>query len=195
MTTDDPIQAEDDPIQAADMIYAPWTIEQVRTINDFQQLEHLHPFTCGTEGCRADLVATVRGWICLFCDYTQGWCMSTQADRMILETFKNHSWNHSQPEDEGDAASQTYSIQYQQKDSVCRMNPMGWTIAGHVRGAKSLDVKALFLVFWHDSTGTTDPPVTDMSTCFTFIQWLTKNNFAKPVLNPNLDVLLPGQSV
>ncbi len=42
----------------------------------------MHPFTCTNRGDgnhrdilgdKGALVPTVRGWICPFCDYTQGW--------------------------------------------------------------------------------------------------------------------------
>ena len=58
-----------------------FTPEQVVALNNRQNDGNFHPFTCGsgdrcgdshakTEGI---LVATVRGWICPFCDYTQDW--------------------------------------------------------------------------------------------------------------------------
>lgn len=55
------------------MIKAPWTDEQVATLNYYQESGVFHPYTCGGEKCRADLVATVNGWTCPQCDYTQDW--------------------------------------------------------------------------------------------------------------------------
>jgi hypothetical protein len=55
-------------------VYAPWTREQVDWLNGCQLNPHLHAWTCGN--CRADLVATVRGWICPYCDYTQDWAVA-----------------------------------------------------------------------------------------------------------------------
>lgn len=61
------------------MVKAPFTEQQVKSLNDFQESGCFHPFTCGgktKEGkdCRADLVATKEGWICpAGCGYTQDW--------------------------------------------------------------------------------------------------------------------------
>jgi hypothetical protein len=56
------------------LVKAPWTAEQVDTLNRFQNLGYVHEFTCGNdhEGSRA-LVATRAGWICPNCDYRQDW--------------------------------------------------------------------------------------------------------------------------
>lgn len=57
-----------------------FTPEQVRELNEHQQNDQFHPYTCG--GNRIDenhldgegiLVATEYGWICPYCDYKQGW--------------------------------------------------------------------------------------------------------------------------
>ena len=59
---------------------APWTVAQVLELNDRQRFQghRIHPFTC--EHCRdaipgheGELVATINGWICPTCDYTQDW--------------------------------------------------------------------------------------------------------------------------
>jgi hypothetical protein len=63
------------------MIKAPWTAEQVVKLNEFQNAGYVHPFTCPNRdeghgefnGDKGALVATVRGWICPFCDYAQDW--------------------------------------------------------------------------------------------------------------------------
>lgn len=58
-----------------------FTPQEVENLNDYQNAGMVHPFTCGS-GNRCDenhaggegkLIATVRGWICPFCDYTQNW--------------------------------------------------------------------------------------------------------------------------
>lgn len=62
------------------MIKSPWTAEQVEKLNAFQT-GPFHPFTCPNRdeghgefnGDLGALVATTRGWICPFCDYTQDW--------------------------------------------------------------------------------------------------------------------------
>jgi endogenous inhibitor of DNA gyrase (YacG/DUF329 family) len=54
-----------------------WTDEQVAKLNEYQQSGRFHPFTCGqrcpdgkSEGV---LTATVHGWVCPHCGYTQDW--------------------------------------------------------------------------------------------------------------------------
>jgi hypothetical protein len=61
-------------------IIAPWTREQVDTLNFAQGCGYLHPFTCpGDSGdsnkvCRVrELTATVDGWICACGRYRQEW--------------------------------------------------------------------------------------------------------------------------
>lgn len=70
------------------IIKAPFTPEQVAALNQFQRLDWIHPFTCGS-GNRTDadhldgegvLVATEAGWICPYCDYTQVWAHAMMAD-------------------------------------------------------------------------------------------------------------------
>lgn len=77
-----------------ELIYAPFTPEQVRNLNLMQACRHMHPFTCGNRGDgnhdRHDndlgsLVATVRGWICVYCDYTQDWAHEFMADPEALK--------------------------------------------------------------------------------------------------------------
>ena len=63
-------------------ITAPWTADQVNSLNGYQRMAWGHPFTCGN-GCRVEgqpLVATVHGWICVYCDYTQNWAHEFMAD-------------------------------------------------------------------------------------------------------------------
>jgi hypothetical protein len=79
-----------------DHIYAPFTAEQVTTLNHYQHSGHFHPFTCGRcrdklgtgawphqpyQGPHDDrlLVATLNGWICPTCDYTQDWAHAFMA--------------------------------------------------------------------------------------------------------------------
>lgn len=57
------------------MIKSPFTEDQVKNLNDYQQSGVFHPFTCGNPDCREILVATKDGWFCPVenCDYTQDW--------------------------------------------------------------------------------------------------------------------------
>lgn len=58
---------------------APFTPEQVESLNGFQRCGCFHPFTCGK--CRNDLIATEQGWVCQNgCDYTQDWAHDFMAD-------------------------------------------------------------------------------------------------------------------
>jgi hypothetical protein len=70
-------------------VVPPWTSEQVASLNEYQRSGAFHPFTCGQ--CRdADpdlplrddhlLTATVDGWTCPTCDFTQGWAWAWMAD-------------------------------------------------------------------------------------------------------------------
>jgi len=55
------------------MINAPFTDEQVKRLNQYQNCGHVHPFTCGNDKCRAILKATRKGWVCECCGFTQDW--------------------------------------------------------------------------------------------------------------------------
>lgn len=61
------------------MLKAPWTDEQVKNLNDYQNSGRFHPFTCGN--CRNDLVALNEGWTCPTpdCGYTQDWAHEFMA--------------------------------------------------------------------------------------------------------------------
>lgn len=63
------------------IIEAPWTNEQVANLNAWQRAGHVHEFTCPNhhDGSRV-LIATVDGWRCPSCIYTQTW-----AHRMMMQ--------------------------------------------------------------------------------------------------------------
>lgn len=60
-------------------ITAPWKHDEVDALNRWQRAGFVHEFTCRVhhEGLAgpADrtLVATINGWICPHCSYTQDW--------------------------------------------------------------------------------------------------------------------------
>jgi len=62
-------------------IVPPWAPAQVVMLNERQARGEFHPYTCPHRGQdHADLngphdvlVATVRGWVCPFCDFIQAW--------------------------------------------------------------------------------------------------------------------------
>jgi hypothetical protein len=68
---------------SAKIITAPWTIEQVDTLNHYQRTEFVHPYKCPMhDGGDHILVATRKGWICPHCAFTQDW-----ASELMLETL------------------------------------------------------------------------------------------------------------
>lgn len=57
-----------------DLVYAPWTEEQVTALNRYQANPYRHPYTCGNEHVKTVLVATISGWDCPFChQWVQNW--------------------------------------------------------------------------------------------------------------------------
>lgn len=72
---------------------APFTEEQVASLNDFQRAGVMHEFTCRRRDDHQGegiLRATVEGWVCDECDYTQSWAFSFMADRS-WEALKWHA--------------------------------------------------------------------------------------------------------
>lgn len=72
------------------MIKAPFTADQVKSLNEFQETGMMHPFTCAK--CPSDLIATPDGWKCSTpgCDYTQDWCHEFMAD-WSWKTMSEHT--------------------------------------------------------------------------------------------------------
>jgi hypothetical protein len=75
-----------------EIIKAPFTTEQVIALNFYQHRGDVHPYTCG--GNRTDekhtdgegrLVATLGGWICPFCNYTQDWALGSMASPITMQ--------------------------------------------------------------------------------------------------------------
>lgn len=84
------------------MIRPPWTEAQVVALNQWQDNPDVHPFTCANRndmdkhgrfthrfvyGDRGALRATVNGWICLDCDYTQKWAYQFMAPQNPVGQF------------------------------------------------------------------------------------------------------------
>ena len=64
-------------------VYAPFTAEQLASLNGYQASGVFHEFTCGNDDCPADhavLVAAEEGWHCPSCSYTQDWAHEAMAD-------------------------------------------------------------------------------------------------------------------
>jgi hypothetical protein len=68
------VDALPDPVKTV------FTPDEIKSLNAFQRSRVRHPFTCCKHNRDADhldgegvLLATERGWVCLYCDYTQDW--------------------------------------------------------------------------------------------------------------------------
>jgi len=67
-------------------VRAPFSAEQVASLNAYQASGAFHEFTCGNDLCpgvdgeHAVLVAQEDGWRCPACPYTQGWAHEFMAD-------------------------------------------------------------------------------------------------------------------
>lgn len=71
-----------------------FTDDQVASLNGYQAAGVMHPFTCGTDKCRADLVATNEGWVCPNgCGYTQNW-----AHDFMLNWAWKRTWDAMHPD-------------------------------------------------------------------------------------------------
>lgn len=67
----------------SETVTAPWTPEQVESLNGYQRSGVMHEFTCGVGGhSHGALRATPDGWVCDFerCDYRQDWAHPFMAD-------------------------------------------------------------------------------------------------------------------
>ena len=53
------------------MLTAPWTDEQVETLQKWQEDDTKHPYTCI---CGESLTPYNSGWKCEYCGHTQDWC-------------------------------------------------------------------------------------------------------------------------
>ena len=75
-------------------IKAPFTDEQVASLNEYQQLGLMHPFTCCShDGCKKDatvkhgiLIASNEGWTCPCGKWKQDWAHKFMTD---VEALKN----------------------------------------------------------------------------------------------------------
>jgi hypothetical protein len=61
-------------------IQAPFTDEEVKSLNDFQRSRVMHPFTCEYHS-DTPLIACASGWFCPHCEYTQKWAHDWMANR------------------------------------------------------------------------------------------------------------------
>jgi hypothetical protein len=84
--------------QSDGIAFAPWTTEQVASLNAYQAAGVFHPFTCGISACRAEdhlkrqpLIAFTDGWHCLRCEYTQDWAHVWMADGSWRQLGMEHA--------------------------------------------------------------------------------------------------------
>lgn len=67
-----------------DLLHAPFTPDEVASLNAYQHSGAFHPFTCPgriLDGTEHILEATEHGWRCAHCpDFTQNWCHLWMAD-------------------------------------------------------------------------------------------------------------------
>ena len=69
---------------------APWTRDQTVALWRYQFRGDLHAFTCANRSSpdhpteppegECELIPTIRGWVCRWCDYTQDWVWAWMAD-------------------------------------------------------------------------------------------------------------------
>ncbi len=60
-------------------VTAPFTEEQVKSLNAYQKSQYVHPYTCVC-GNHIPLIATKDGWVCKKCAYKQNWAHNFTAD-------------------------------------------------------------------------------------------------------------------
>lgn len=94
-------------------IHAPFTEEQVKNLNAWQQSQAVHPFTCGNNrgstehrayqaihgGDLGQLVATKDGWVCLVCGEKQDWAHDFMCDGTLLASQNAFLKSINQPTD------------------------------------------------------------------------------------------------
>lgn len=61
------------------LVLAPFAPEQLSSLNAFQ-ITAPHPWMCGNSPLHHMLVASIDGWICVDCDYSQDWAFDWMAD-------------------------------------------------------------------------------------------------------------------
>jgi hypothetical protein len=74
---------------------APFTPDQVKALNAYQEAGMLHPFTCpgDHEHCydRRELIATTSGWVCQCGRYTQDWAHDFMTNPSMLKVMTGDS--------------------------------------------------------------------------------------------------------
>ena len=74
-------------------IIAPWTDDQVMRLNRWQDSDWVHPYACPNRNNHpqnSKLKATVDGWVCPYCGYTQNWAHKESLDPPTRGCWKNN---------------------------------------------------------------------------------------------------------
>lgn len=85
----DPPPAGPETPRPFDLVHAPFSDEQVRSLELWQANPHVHPFTCPSdEHATRSLTPTAGGWICLHvgCYRTQTWAYRIMLDSTLHPT-------------------------------------------------------------------------------------------------------------
>ncbi len=76
------------------LVLAPWSMEQVQALANWQASPQVHPFTCRNRGNgqhpveghdHGILRPTPKGWVCPHCDYTQDWAHDFMFTDVLLQ--------------------------------------------------------------------------------------------------------------
>jgi len=69
-------------------VNAPFSEDQVKSLNEYQTSGCFHEFTCGNTKCRDALVASETGWKCPTCGFDdQKWAWSWMTDWRWKELY------------------------------------------------------------------------------------------------------------
>jgi hypothetical protein len=67
------------------ILKAPWTEDQVEWLENWQENDNYHPYTCV---CGYSLQPSSKGWYCEYCDYKQNWCHDFSAMNHVQPDYK-----------------------------------------------------------------------------------------------------------
>lgn len=77
-----------------DNVVAPFTDDEVHSLNEFQKCGFLHPFTCE---CGEEMVADNAGWLCEKCnDHVQDWAVRMMTDMSWKQLKKVSGTNNNE---------------------------------------------------------------------------------------------------
>lgn len=83
-------------------VSAPWTDEQIRALEAWQELGHVHPYTCPADdhhGHSVSLVPTTDGWVCPVAEprrVVQAWAYHQTLDQSLHPSAP--SWSQPAPD-------------------------------------------------------------------------------------------------